>query len=90
MNPSISIVIPVYNNPKTIKKVVEDALLLNMKVIVVDDGSTQRVETLLEKHNHLLVIRHEVNKGKGEALLTGAKIAKEQCFEHMVAMDGDG
>ncbi len=31
---NITIIIPVYNNPKSIKQVVEDALLLNMFVIV--------------------------------------------------------
>jgi glycosyltransferase involved in cell wall biosynthesis len=86
----IAIVIPVYNNPKTIRKVVEDTLLLNMKVIVIDDGSEQEVEALLEKNERLLVIRHQVNKGKGKALLTAAITAKEQGFEHMIAIDGDG
>jgi glycosyltransferase involved in cell wall biosynthesis len=90
VNQEVVIVIPVYNNPKTIKKVVEDALLLNLKVIVVDDGSTQRVESLVDKHENLLLVRHEVNKGKGEALLTAARRAKEEGFEHMVTIDGDG
>ena len=90
MNQKIAIVIPVYNNPKTIKKVVEDALLLNMKVIVIDDGSEIEVESLVEKNNRLLVLRHEVNQGKGTALLTAAKTAKEMGFEHIIAIDGDG
>ena len=38
MSQNIAIVIPVYNNPNTIKKVLGDALLLNMKIIVIDDG----------------------------------------------------
>ena len=90
MSQKLAIVIPVYNNPKTIKKVVEDALLLNLKVIVIDDGSEIRVEELVAKNDNVLVIRHEKNKGKGEALLTAALTAKEMGFEHMVAIDGDG
>ncbi|HIP51071.1 MAG TPA: glycosyltransferase family 2 protein [Campylobacterales bacterium] len=90
MNQEIAIVIPVYNNPKTIEKVVEDALLLNMQVIVIDDGSEISVESLVPKDENLLFVRHELNKGKGEALLTAAKTAKEQGFEHMIAIDGDG
>jgi len=90
MNSKIAIVIPVYNNPKTIKKVVEDALLLNMQVIVIDDGSDIFVEHLVDKHENLLVVRHQVNKGKGEALLSASQRAKEMNFEHMVAIDGDG
>jgi len=90
MNENIVIVIPVYNNPKTIKKVIEDALLLKMQVIVIDDGSEIFVERLVEKQENLLIVRHEINKGKGEALLTAAVTAKEMGFEHMVAIDGDG
>ena len=90
MNENIVIVIPVYNNPKTIKKVIEDALLLKMKVIVIDDGSEISVDSLVEKQENLLIVRHEVNKGKGEALLTAALTAKEMGCEHMVAIDGDG
>jgi glycosyltransferase involved in cell wall biosynthesis len=90
MNQNIAIVIPVYNNPKTINKVVKDALLLNMKIIVIDDGSDILVESLVDKHEKVLIVRHERNKGKGEALLTAAKRAKELGFEHMVTIDGDG
>ncbi len=90
MNEKIAIVIPVYNNPKTIKQVIVDALLLDLVVIVIDDGSEIEVESLVEKNEKLLFVRHSVNKGKGEALLTAAKTAKEQGFEHMIAIDGDG
>ena len=90
MSQNIAIVIPVYNNPKTIQKVVKDALLLQMQVIVIDDGSVDKVEDLLEESDKLLIVRHEANKGKGTALLTAAKTAKEEGFEHMIAIDGDG
>ncbi len=90
MNSKVVVVIPVYNNPKTIAKVVKDALLLSLSVIVVDDGSDDKVEDLLEKDSRLMVMRHTMNKGKGEALLTAARMAKEEGFEYMIAIDGDG
>jgi len=90
MSQNIAIVIPVYNNPNTIKKVLDDALLLNMQVIVIDDGSEVSVESLVHKNNNLLIVRHEKNRGKGEALLTAAKTAKELGFKHIIAIDGDG
>jgi len=90
MNQEIAIVIPVYNNPNTIKKVLDDALLLDMKIIVIDDGSEVSVESLVHKNNNLLIVRHEKNRGKGEALLTAAKTAKELGFKHIIAIDGDG
>ena len=90
MSENLVIVIPVYNNPKSIQSVVNDTLLLGLEVIVVDDGSEVAVETLLEEHDNLLVVRHSTNKGKGEALLTAARVAKEKGFTQMVAIDGDG
>lgn len=90
MHSNVAIVIPVYNNPQTIQSVAQQALLEKMQVIVVDDGSTIAVETLVEIDEKLLILRHEDNRGKGEALLTGAQKAKEMGFEHIVAIDGDG
>jgi len=86
----IAIVIPVYNNPKTIQKVVADALKEQLFVFVVDDGSSIAVETLVKKNPNLKIIRHEQNRGKGEALISASLIAKEQGFEQMIALDGDG
>jgi glycosyltransferase involved in cell wall biosynthesis len=87
---SVSLLIPVYNNPTTIQKVVEDALLLEMQVIVVDDGSKVEVSTIVESNPKLTIVRHVQNRGKGEALLTGTKKAKELGFEFVIAIDGDG
>ena len=87
---NITIIIPVYNNPKTIKQVVEDALLLDMFVIVIDDGSDVEVKSLLDEHSNLIVLRHKQNRGKGVAILTGVKEAKKRGFEYVVSIDGDG
>ncbi len=80
---SICVVIPVYNSPY-INEVIEDVLSYGYKVIVVDDGSDEAVKAL-----HVELIRHEKNMGKGEAILTGAKRAKELGFEFFVTMDAD-
>jgi glycosyltransferase involved in cell wall biosynthesis len=87
---TLSIVIPVYNNPKTIKKVTEETLKLGYFVIVVDDGSEIEVSSLLKKSQNLTIIRHKNNQGKGEAIQTGAKEAKERGFEYIITIDGDG
>ena len=90
MSCSVAIVIPVYNNPKTIQKVVKEALELELLVIVVDDGSEIAVETLLEKDKNLLILRHKKNRGKGEALLTASKEGKNRGYEYIIAVDADG
>jgi len=85
-----SILIPVYNNPKTIKQVVDQSLALDLFVIVVDDGSDIEVTYLVEKNENLLILRHPTNQGKGQAILTGVAKAKEMGFEYVVTIDGDG
>jgi glycosyltransferase involved in cell wall biosynthesis len=89
-NKKTIVVIPTYNNPKTIKAVVEDVLKHNYKVIVVDDGSDIPVSSLISKHEDVLVQRHQENQGKGSAIITGAKKAKELGYDYFVSMDGDG
>ena len=81
---NICIVIPVYNSPY-ILEVIKDILSYGYQVIVVDDGSDNKVNTT----SNVELITHEVNMGKGEAILSGAKKAKEMGFDCFVTMDAD-
>ena len=83
------IVIPVYNNPETVFKVVESALESAEDVIVVDDGSSPAV-AIKSDCNRLHTLRHQSNKGKGEAILTGARKAKELGYSSFFVVDADG
>jgi predicted LPLAT superfamily acyltransferase len=83
------VVIPVYNHVSTLRSVVEKVLALNYQVLVVDDGSTDgALESL--KGLDVLTLRHEVNQGKGQAILTGAAEAKRLGKKHIVTLDADG
>lgn len=79
------VVIPVYNSPY-IREVVEDVLSCGYVVIVVDDGSD--IEVSIDDLDVMLV-RHKINMGKGEAILSGAKAAKELGYVSFVTMDAD-
>lgn len=95
---TLSIVIPAYNESKTISlildKVREVQLLNNLQkqVIVVDDASTDNTaETVLayaKSHTSLdlTCYRHEINKGKGAALRTGIQKASG---EYIIIQDAD-
>ena len=87
----MSIILPMYNEEKTIKNVIES--LPNHKfieVIVVNDkstdGSLKEIESI-KKNLNLKVVNHKLNKGYGSAILTGIKNAKG---EVIVTMDSDG
>jgi len=92
---SVAIVIPVYNNPKTINEVVKDTLNLDIFLIVVDDGSEIEVQsiidkTIIDKSSNIIVLRDNTNRGKGEAICKGAKEAKKRGFKYIITIDGDG
>jgi len=73
----LSIVIPCFNELKTIEEIVmavKSAPVENKEIIVVDDFSTDGTRELLKEKIEPLVDRvmyHEVNRGKGAALRTG-------------------
>ncbi len=82
---SVCVVVPVYNSPY-ISEVIKDVKRYGYTLIVVDDGSDSRVEV---KDDDTIVLTHPKNLGKGEAILSGAKKAKELGFKSFVTMDAD-
>ena len=91
---AVCVVIPTYNNGRTVANVVRNALEYCEDIIVVNDGSTDN--SFLETHDraslpvNITVITHPVNKGKGKALVTGFQAAMERGFRYAITMDADG
>ncbi len=93
MNQSkIIIIIPTYNNPDTIKEVVNDVLDHGYETIVIDDGSDILIKDLFseDEQNKINFLRHDINQGKGQAITSGTIRAKELGYTHTLSMDGDG
>ena len=71
----LSILIPVYNEWKTIRELLEKLIDLKVEkeIIVVDDGSNDGTSEILDKISHPLIkrLRHPENRGKGAAIRTG-------------------
>lgn len=85
----LCIIVPVYNNPKTLRRVVEGLRSINKALIVVDDGSDLSAAELLNGID-CVIVAHKKNLGKGKALISGAKKAKELGFSHFMSVDADG
>ncbi len=94
---SISVFFPAYNDARSIGKLVEEALEIlpgltdTYEVIVVNDGSTDETQAVLEelvtKHAAVRIVRHETNRGYGGALQSGFRAAR---YELVFYTDGDG
>jgi glycosyltransferase involved in cell wall biosynthesis len=84
MDSSLKILIPVYNEEKTIIKILERISISceqikNYEVIVVDDGSTDETSTQLLSHSNLysLLLTLPQNRGKGYAIIKGLENVKQ-------------
>jgi glycosyltransferase involved in cell wall biosynthesis len=78
MNPvqMLSVVVPVYNEKETIRRIIEKVLKLDFvkEVLVVDDGSTDGTTEILKEatfDGRVKLFFHDRNRGKGAALRTG-------------------
>ena len=82
-------VIPAYNEERFIGSVVLKARHHASTVVVVDDGSADDTAQVAEDAG-AVVLRHEVNQGKGAALNTGFSKARALGAEAVALLDGDG
>jgi dolichol-phosphate hexosyltransferase len=91
-NMKLSILMPAYNEQRTIAQAVASVLNQDypceVELIVIDDGSVDATPQILEalRHPRATVLRHPRNLGKGAALQTGASVATGT---HLVPFDAD-
>lgn len=83
------VVIPTYNNARTVADIVRRTLAVCIDVIVVNDGST---DTTLEELGSVKceVVSYSRNRGKGYALRRGLEAARAAGFDYAVTIDSDG
>ncbi|WP_159471996.1 DUF2062 domain-containing protein [Chryseobacterium sp. 18068] len=85
----ICVLIPTYNNEKTLKRVIDGVLDYTENIIVINDGSTDSTLQILEKYS-ITIINLSENKGKGNALKIGFRKAKEIGYDYAITIDSDG
>ena len=98
-NKIFSILIPVYNEAKTIEQILNKILDVKLiykyqkELIIVNDCSSDETESIILKFiemnkNEILIkfLKHETNKGKGAAIKTGIE---KITGEYVIIQDGD-
>ncbi|MCX4247046.1 glycosyltransferase family 2 protein [Paraliomyxa miuraensis] len=89
----ICALVPTYDNPMTVQRVVEQVCEHVPVVIVVDDGSHEPARQVLDRLANVsgvVLLRHEHNRGKGAAVKTGLREAAARGFTHALQVDADG
>ena len=96
--PTLSILIPAYNEEKTIQRILEkvrDVELVgnfSKQLVIVDDCSTDNTEKIIQEYvarfpdSDISYFKHDVNRGKGAALHTGIENATG---DYIVIQDAD-
>jgi glycosyltransferase involved in cell wall biosynthesis len=96
--PKLTIVIPAYNEARTIHRILDRIAEVELpgglgkEVIVVNDCSKDNTQDVLEAYRDahpelsMMVLRHDVNQGKGAALHTGIRQATG---EYLIIQDAD-
>jgi len=85
----LCVVIPTYNEAKTIASLIRKIRQQELEVVVIDDGS-QDSTSEIAKDNGAIVLRNENNEGKGASLVKGFHYAQDRDCDAVITMDGDG
>lgn len=92
----VALVIPAYNHGCRLQDVLADASTLGLPLFVVDDGSSDETQAILNRlatlpqYASMSILHHRTNLGKGAALQTAFAAAAKQGFTWALSMDADG
>ncbi|MCK9152411.1 glycosyltransferase family 2 protein [Methanobacterium alcaliphilum] len=91
----IFIIVPAYNEEKTVKSVIKELCEMGYKVLLIDDGSQDKTYSLgksmqNEYSDQILIYQHVINRGLGAALKTGMDAAAINGADFIVTFDADG
>lgn len=84
------VIIPTYNNEKTLPAVIEGCLTFCDDVIVADDGCTDATPAIIQQFPTVTSVQNPENKGKGVMLRTAFREAEHMGYQYAITIDADG
>lgn len=89
------VVFPVFNHRLAISSLVEELYQKNIPCIIVNDGSDDKqckeeLNRVSGLYQNASLITLETNQGKGQAVMTGMRVAQDMGYTHVVQIDSDG
>lgn len=84
------VIIPTYNNERTLKRVINGVLKYTKHIIVINDGATDSTPELLQAYQDVEQVHFPENRGKGVALREGFKKAYALGYSYAITIDSDG
>src|SRR5215216_6391625 len=82
--------IPVYNEARHVRTVLERVRRFSPEILVIDDGSTDQTPRILADEPGLRVVTHRPNRGYGAAIASAFRTFLQSDFDVLVTMDCDG
>ena len=82
--------LPVYNEVRHVNRVLDEVSQFSPEILVVDDGSTDGTDGLLQARGDVRIVTHSKNRGYGAALHSAFDYALQEGFEFLVTIDCDG
>lgn len=86
----VLLVIPTYNNGRSIASVIDGVKEYVDDILVVNDGSLDNTASILENIEGIQYVAYKENKGKGYAIRTALKYAYENNYNYVISIDADG
>ena len=82
--------LPVFNEARSVSRVLDEVCRYSADVLVVDDGSSDGTAEILSRRHDVRVETHAKNQGYGAALRTAFQYAVEHQYDVLVTIDCDG
>ena len=91
----VYLVVPAFNEEKTVSQIIEGIAQKGYNVILVNDGSKDKtldfaIESKRKYPDRIFVVSHVINRGLGAALKTGMVVALNKGAKYIVTFDADG